>query len=46
MKNILYIILFSVIFLVSCDKEDPKTNNDSILTLANIDGQVSLYDEF
>lgn len=46
MKNIVYLILFSTIILVSCEKDDPNTNNDSVLTLANINGQVSLYDEF
>lgn len=46
MKNIFYLILLSGIILVSCEKDDTNTNNDSILTLANINGQVSLYDEF
>lgn len=46
MKNIIYFILFSSIILVSCEKDETKTNSDTILTLANINGQVSLYDEF
>ncbi|NPD46315.1 MULTISPECIES: hypothetical protein [unclassified Lentimicrobium] len=46
MKKLIYLFSFMAIVLVSCEKDDTKTNSDSILTLANINGQVSLYDEF
>lgn len=43
-KSILY-LLFLGIILISCEKEEPKTNSDSVLTKANITGAVKLFDE-
>jgi hypothetical protein len=46
MRKTLFILFAFVFILSSCEKEEPKTNNDSVLTKANVYGEVKLYDEF
>lgn len=46
MKKLIYLAIISLMVLSSCKKDDPKTNNDSVLTKANIEGNVNLYDEY
>ncbi len=46
MKKSLITIIAFVFILASCEKDEPKTNNDSVLTKANVSGEVKLYDEF
>lgn len=46
MKKLFFLTLMISFVLVSCEKDDPKTNSDSVLTKANVNGQVYLYDEF
>lgn len=46
MKKLITLILLISIVFISCEKEEPKKNNDSVLTKANVSGEVSLFDEF
>lgn len=46
MKKLFLIIPFLTLVFVSCEKDKPNTNNDSVLTKANVSGEVSLFDEF
>ncbi|NOR86967.1 MAG: hypothetical protein GQ527_05110 [Bacteroidales bacterium] len=43
-KHILLLVVLAT-FLISCEPERPKVNNDSILTLSNISGSLNLFDE-
>jgi hypothetical protein len=44
-KLILIIIAFSAL-IVSCEKDEPNTNSDSVLTKANVRGELALFDEY
>lgn len=46
MKKIVYFAMIAMVGFSACKKEETKTNNDSILTKANIEGQVRLFDEY
>jgi len=46
MKKLIFIIIAASSLLYSCEKDKPNTNNDSVLTKANVSGQLALYDEF
>lgn len=46
MKKFIYLIIATSFIFVSCEKDEPKTNSDSVLTKANVVGEVELFDEF
>jgi hypothetical protein len=46
MKKLIFLFLIGAVLISSCDKDEPNTNNDSVLTKANIAGEVSLFDQF
>jgi len=46
MKKLFFLLIATSFIFVSCEKDEPKTNNDSVLTMANIRGQLALYNEF
>lgn len=46
MKKFTFLFIAALLIFVSCEKDQQKTNSDSVLTKANVNGQLTLYDEF